>query len=120
MRRFVLTVFLLALLACLGAGAAGLWWVYQPLRLRAPTVDLSIEPGTLPRGVARAVADAGVDVNTDLLYLWFRVSGQDRLIKAGSYELEAGVKRAKLFSWESQVRDVLKAVADSQRARVSK
>ena len=75
MRRFVLTVFLLAALAVLGAGGWGLWWVYQPLRLAAPTVDLSIEPGTLPRGVAQAVADAGVDVQPDLLYWWFRLSG---------------------------------------------
>ncbi|MBU2287043.1 MAG: endolytic transglycosylase MltG, partial [Gammaproteobacteria bacterium] len=27
----------------------------------------------------------------ELLYLWFRVSGQDRQIRAGSYELESGV-----------------------------
>ncbi len=80
MRRFFLTIFLLASLAVLGAGGWGLWWVYQPLRLSAPTVDLSVEAGTLPRGVALAVKDAGVDVNPDLLYLWFRVSGQARSI----------------------------------------
>ena len=54
MRRFFLTVFLLGAFAILGVGAWGLWWVYQPLKLPAPTVDLSIEPGTTPRGVARA------------------------------------------------------------------
>lgn len=110
MRRFLLTVFLLGALSVLGAGAWGLWWVYQPLRLPAATVDLSIEPGTLPRGVAQAVADTGVDVNPDLLYLWFRVSGQDRAIKAGSYELEAGLTPHRLLSKLARGEEALRAV----------
>jgi len=110
LRRFVLTVFLLASLAVLGAGGWALWWVYQPLRLPAPTVDLSIEPGTLPRGVAQAVQDAGVDVNPELLYLWFRFSGQDRLIKAGSYELEAGITPHRLLAKLARGEESLRAV----------
>ena len=110
MRRFLLTVFLLVSLAVLGAGGWALWWVYQPLRLPAPTVDLSIEPGTLPRGVAQAVQDAGVDVNPELLYLWFRFSGQDRLIKAGSYELEAGITPHRLLAKLARGEESLRAV----------
>ncbi|CAN7156074.1 endolytic transglycosylase MltG [Variovorax sp. LjRoot290] len=91
MRRFFLTIFLLAAFIVLGAGAAGLWWLQQPLELPAPTVDLSVEPGTTPRGVAQAVADTGTDVSPQLLYWWFRFSGQDRQIRAGSYELERGI-----------------------------
>ncbi|NDZ16577.1 endolytic transglycosylase MltG [Variovorax sp. WS11] len=91
MRRFLLTLFLLAAFVVLGSGAAGLWWVQAPLKLPAPTVDLSVEPGTTPRGVAQAVVEAGVDVPWQLLYGWFRFSGQDRQIRAGSYELERGV-----------------------------
>lgn len=91
MRRFFLTIFLLTAFVVLGAGAAGLWWVQQPLKLPAPTVDLSVEPGTTPRGIAQAVADTGTDVSPQLLYWWFRFSGQDRQIRAGSYELERGI-----------------------------
>jgi UPF0755 protein len=90
-RRFFLTLFLLAAFTVLGLGAAGLWWVHQPLKLSAPSLDLSVEPGTTPRGVAQAVADAGTDVEPQLLYLWFRLSGQDRQIRAGSYELARGI-----------------------------
>jgi UPF0755 protein len=97
-RRFLLTVFLLAALLVLAAGGAALWWVNQPLRLPAPTVDLSIEPGTLPRGVADAVAKAGVDVQPRLLFLWFRLSGQAKDIKAGSYELETGITPRRLLA----------------------
>ncbi|HEX9719878.1 MAG TPA: endolytic transglycosylase MltG [Ramlibacter sp.] len=110
MRRFLLTVFLLASLAALGAGGWALWWVYQPLRLSTPTVDLSIEPGTLPRGVAQAVRDAGVDVNPELLYWWFRLSGQDRLIKAGSYELETGITPHRLLAKVARGEESLRAV----------
>jgi UPF0755 protein len=88
---------MLALLAALATGAAAWWWVQQPLRLSASTVDLSIEPGTLPRAVAVAVRDAGVDVDPRLLYAWFRVSGQGQRIKAGSYELERGITPERLL-----------------------
>ena len=64
---------------------------FKPSYLNAsPSVqvlDLAIEPGTSPKGVAQAIADAGADVSPELLRFWFRVSGQDRAIKAGSYEI---------------------------------
>ena len=91
MRRFFLTIFLLGAFVALGAGAWALWWVNQPLKLPAPSVDLSVELGTTPRGIAQAVADTGVEVQPQLLYWWFRFSGQDRQIRAGSYELERGL-----------------------------
>jgi len=109
-RRFLLTVFLLAALSALAAAGAFAWWVYQPMTLRTPTVDLSVEPGTLPRGVAQAVRDAGVDVHPDLLYAWFRVSGQDKLIKAGSYELQAGITPHRLLSKLARGEESLRAV----------
>jgi len=109
-RRFLLTVFLLVSLAVLATGGWALWWVYQPLRLPTPTVDLSIDPGTLPRGVAQAVQEAGVDVNPELLYWWFRLSGQDRQIKAGSYELEAGITPHRLLSKLARGEESLRAV----------
>ena len=91
MRRLFLTIFLLGAFVALGAGAWALWWVNQPLKLPAPSVDLSVELGTTPRGIAQAVADTGVEVQPQLLYWWFRFSGQDRQIRAGSYELERGL-----------------------------
>lgn len=109
MRRFLVTVFLLAALLALAIGGWGLWWLYQPMRL-AGTVDLSIEPGTLPRNVAQAVAKAGVDVNPDLLYAWFRISGQGRLIKAGNYELEPGLTPHRLLAKLSRGEEALRAV----------
>ena len=109
-RRFFTTVFLLALLAALGTAAAGWWWLHQPMRLLTTPVDLSIEPGTLPRGVAQAVRDAGVDVDPRLLYAWFRVSGQAHRIKAGSYELERGITPERLLDKLARGEESLRAV----------
>lgn len=68
------------------------------MRLAAPTIDLSIDPGTSPRALAQDVQDAGVDVNPLFLYAWFRYSGQARGIKAGSYELDATITPRRLLS----------------------
>ena len=67
-------------------GAAGAWWLWFPISLPQAVAEVSIEPGTSPKEVAAAVAKGGVPVNATLLYLWFRLSGQSRQIRAGSYE----------------------------------
>lgn len=77
-------------LIALGMAGTGAWWLHEPLSLARNGVDLEIEPGTTPRTVAETAARAGVEVNPHLLYGWFRVSGQDRLIKAGNYEITLG------------------------------
>ena len=103
-------VFVLAALLALGAGGWALWWLHQPLRLPAATVELSIEPGTLPRAVAQAVTDAGVDVDPQLLFAWFRLSGQARDIKAGSYELERGITPRRLLAKLARGEETLRAL----------
>ena len=74
------------------AAAAGgaWWWLNQPLQLSQPNLELEIEPGTTPRGVAQSVVKAGVQTDARLLYAWFRLSGKDRQIRAGNYEILAG------------------------------
>ncbi len=73
----------------MGASACA-WWLNRDLNMDTASVDLSIDPGTSVRGVVQAVQAAGVDVDPNLLYWWFRLSGEARQIKAGSYELERG------------------------------
>ncbi len=65
-------------------------WVDRPLTLAEPTVELSIESGTTPRGVAQAWVDAGVQTSPDFLFAWFRWSGEARRIRAGSDGVETG------------------------------
>ena len=81
--------------------AAAYFWVQSPMPLRAPAatpVDLSIEPGTSAKAIAQAVADAGVDTSPTMLYAWFRLSGQSRQMRAGSYEIAPGTSPKRLLS----------------------
>lgn len=80
--------FKLVLALALGASGAAYVWLNQPFDLPTATVDLSIEPGMGARGVAQAVLLAGAPVNPLLLEAWFRLSGQSRQMRAGSYELD--------------------------------
>jgi len=80
-------IFSLAFLLGSLAVAAGAWWLQHPLALRAPVVEVSVEPGASAQAVAQALADAGVQVHPVLLYGWIRLSGQGRQLKAGSYEI---------------------------------
>jgi len=89
--------FIAALLLLVAAAAAGWWWLGRPLPLRSERVEVSIEPGTTPREVVRLWLDAGVDAPPELLYQWFRWSGQARKIRAGSYEIGTGTTPRELL-----------------------
>ena len=82
----------LALLLIVALAAGAVWqWLRTPLSLAAPSVELSIEPGTNPAEVARAWVAAGVQTDARFLYQWFKFSGQAKQIRAGSYEAHAGI-----------------------------
>ena len=89
-RALIRALILLLLSAAVVAGWAW-WWLHQPLPLNKPVLELEIEPGTTPRGVAQNVVKAGVQTDARMLYAWFRLSGKDRAIKAGNYELATGL-----------------------------
>ena len=95
----------LLMVAVLLAGltlAAGFWWLYSPMTLNLPAgsqvLDLEIEPGTRPAQVAQAVVASGAQTPVQLLQWWFRISGQARQIKAGSYEITPGMTPRKLLA----------------------
>jgi UPF0755 protein len=87
---FVRRLLLFGLLAAVAAGGAVAWWLHQPLRLSAPVVEVSVEPGMTPQAIAKAWVEAGVQTSPRWLYEWFRWSGDARRIRAGSYEITAG------------------------------
>ena len=109
MRALIRALILLLLLAALAAGGAW-WWLNQPLNLTAPSLELEIEPGTTPRGVAQNVVKAGVQTDARLLYAWFRLSGKDRAIKAGNYELSTGLTPYELLQKLARGEESLRAL----------
>jgi UPF0755 protein len=94
------------------AGVGGLWWLHQPLDMGSSpnALELSIEPGTSPRAVAQAVVDAGVQTSPLALYAWFRLSGQDRLMRAGSYEMAPGITPRRLLAMLVRGEESLRSV----------
>ena len=98
---------LIALSLCL-IGVAG--WVLRDLPLARDVVDLTIEPGTPVRGIAQLSVDSGVEVNPNWLYWFFRLSGQSRLLRAGSYEINAGDSAWDLLQKISRGQESLQAV----------
>ncbi len=106
MRRFF---FLILVFSALLGGGLG-WWLNHDMELNTDTVDLSVEPGTSVRAMAQSISDAGVKVNPSLLYWWFRMSGQARQIKAGSYEIEPGTSPRSLLRKLVRGEEALRAV----------
>jgi UPF0755 protein len=103
----------LLVLAALLAGAAAwmAWqWTNRPLSLAQPRVELSVEPGAGPRDVAQRWVAAGVQTSPELLYQWFRLSGQARRIRAGTYEIEAGITPRTLLARMVQGDETMESV----------
>ncbi len=98
------------LVVALALGVGAFWWVQQPLDTPPSTLDLSIEPGTSPKAIAQAVADAGANTSPVLLYAWFRLSGQSRLMRAGSYEIAPGTTPMRLLNMLVRGEESLRAV----------
>ncbi len=101
----------------LAAGAVAFWWLHEPMPVRPRAgvpanqpLELVIDPGTTPRGVARAVVEAGVGLDARVLYAWFRFSGQDRLIKAGNYEIAVGTTPRGLLQMLVRGEEALRAL----------
>ena len=92
-KRLFTVIALLAIFAAAGVGALA-WWVNQPLDLAYSTVEFTLDKSNTAaqgKSVAQQLVEAGVQTQPNLLQLWFRVSGDARKIKAGSYELETGM-----------------------------
>jgi len=114
--RVFLTLTTLMVLSVLAGAVA---WLQMPMGFKSnalnttPTVqvlDLAIEPGTTPKGVAQAIADSGADVSPHLLLVWFRLSGQDRAIKAGNYEITSEMTPKGLLNMLARGEESLRTV----------
>jgi UPF0755 protein len=90
--RLLKSLFVVSLLLAVLAVGAAVWWLQRPLVPAGASgpIELTVAPGTAPRRVAEALADAGAQAPAIVLFAWFRLSGQARDIQAGSYEFEPG------------------------------
>ena len=109
MFRTLKWLLLAALASAVLLAALAAWWLQRPLPLEPQAqgvVDLVIEPGTSARGVARLVVQSGVQTSPELLFLWFRASGQAHRLQAGTYEIDA----------QTSPRELLRKLVEGEQA----
>jgi UPF0755 protein len=75
----------------LALASAGLWYAHRPVQLNAPVVDFTVQRGLGMRQAANLIARAGIGVDPRLLTWLAQLTGRANRIKAGSYEVHAGV-----------------------------
>lgn len=93
LKRLFLTTGLV-ILVVLGFAGGLAWWASSPVPLRADargSVGFEIRPGLGLRGAAEAMVEAGVGIVPWQFALLGRLTGRDRNIQAGSYEVGPGV-----------------------------
>jgi UPF0755 protein len=82
--KALVTLVFLAVLAVAGYGA---WYVATPLTTAKLPVEVEIPPGTRFRGAADILERAGVSVRRYEFEILARLTGRERDVKAGNYQL---------------------------------
>ena len=98
MRKHLLKLFVLAVSVFVLLTAAAAWVVLTPVTLTSEQVDFTIVPGSSMRVAAREVAAAGAELNPWVLILLGKLMRVDTAIKAGSYEIAAGITPLELLT----------------------
>ena len=93
----VIRLLIALLIAALLAAIAVVSWLSSPIGREGQALDLLVQPKSSAQTIANSVVASGARVNPTLLYAWFRLSGQSRQIKAGSYELESDIDPRRLL-----------------------
>jgi UPF0755 protein len=82
----------LALIAAAGGLGAYLWLgIVHPLPLAAGRTEFRVGAGASARGIARAIRDAGVDLNELEFIGAVKATGATRHLRAGRYAIEEGM-----------------------------
>jgi UPF0755 protein len=95
----VVKKFLTGIIVLVAVLAAGFfYWSQQPIiKAGSDTIPFTVTAGSGVRGAAQEVAKSGVPVQPLMLEALARISGKASRIKAGSYELEAGMSPQRLI-----------------------
>jgi UPF0755 protein len=96
--RLIRWLFALTLLGALAAAAVAYWYLRQPLPLPRSPYDFKVAGGATLSSVARDFTQAGVLPHPVPLIALARWRGVDRGIKAGNYEVQAGITLPELLS----------------------
>ena len=95
----IVRIVAIALVLALAVGGVLAWRAYtQPLPLPQSPYAFEVRSGSSLSTVARELASAGVLPHAWVLVALARLRGVDRAIKAGSYEIEPGIRLPQLLA----------------------
>ena len=97
MLRLLARIVVVLVVAAAAVAATVYWWILQPLPLPVSPFAFDVKPGASLRSVARELAGAGVLPNGLPLVALARFRAVDRSIKAGNYEIVAGITLPRLL-----------------------
>lgn len=92
--RFVRIATIFTIVATVSAWACYRWW---PLTLRAASLEVIVESGTLPAQLGARLQDQGISVPARTLRWVLRIRGDARAIKSGSYEIRSPISLSDLL-----------------------
>ena len=95
--RFLKYLFSLVFLAAIGFGGWLAWFATTPLQLASNPLDFDVRPGTTLRGASQEMAQAGLGFAPWQFRLLGRALNRASDIKAGSYEVTAGITPLQLL-----------------------
>ncbi|MEO5765731.1 MAG: endolytic transglycosylase MltG, partial [Casimicrobiaceae bacterium] len=96
--RIVKIVLILFAAALTGVAGVAWTWYRTPLTLPSAPYDFEVRSGATLSAVARALHQAGVLPHPLALVALARWRGVDRTMKAGSYEIDAGITLPQLLA----------------------
>lgn len=97
MRLGTVSSLLVALATATAVGFAGLWIASPTNPEDAPAHRIEVRPGESLRSVADRLAEAGVVRFPQVLSAYARLTGRDGRIRAGEYDLPAGLRPAAIL-----------------------
>ena len=87
-------LFLFVLLAVLAAGLlvwTGWWYAQQPLQVKRGATEFTVQRGMAMRQAANVIWKSGVGADPRFISMLARLSGRAQQIKAGTYQVQAGI-----------------------------
>lgn len=91
MRKILWNASALALAGILAFAGSMAWFACSPLNLSTSPLEFSIKRGSGLRGATRQMIDSGIEVRSWPFELLGRLTSNQANIKAGSYEVSAGI-----------------------------
>jgi UPF0755 protein len=91
MKKFLFWIVLLAVLAAGLAVGTGWWYANQPLQVRRGAAEFTVSRGMSMRQAANVIWKSGVGADPRIISTLARLSGRAQQIKAGTYEVKAGI-----------------------------